>query len=457
VVEAGIDFGTTNSSLARFDGQQVRYFTLDRVNKDPRLLPSLIYVPRSHQAVIGFGAAKRYIAENVGRAIRYERRYVGDIEIVVAGTGGSPIIYNESIYAYEDVEAPGRFLQSVKTVLRDETYNGTFIFKKHYKAQDLIGLVLAHAKEQAERDLGKPITHAVLGRPVIFSEDPSIDGQAQRILYDAARDVGFKDVTFELEPVAAAYSYHVQADQRQTALVFDFGGGTLDFTVVRLGGAQAPEVIATQGVLLGGDDIDRRIVRALEKYFGAGTTFQPGMGRQELPFPKYLTHHIQDWQTLLELATPENEEIINNALRTGSHPRRIRALKSLVNNNLGFSLRNEAERVKIDLSDKLVALYKFSGPEISISESYTRTRLENQIRHTLTQINTGLDVVMAAAGMRNDQIDVVLRTGGSASIPLYINLLEERFGADKVIAQDAFTSITAGLAIVAHERYGKAA
>ncbi|MBN2469844.1 MAG: Hsp70 family protein [Anaerolineae bacterium] len=453
-MEAGIDFGTTNSSLARFDGRQVQYFPLDPANKDPRLLPSLIYIPRDRQPAIGFGAARQYIAENVGRPIRYERRYVGDIEIMVAGTGGSPIIYNEQIYAYEDVEAPGRFLQSIKTVLRDENYRGTFVFKKHYTARALIAMILRQARAQAERKLERDLTHVVLGRPVIFSENPEIDTQAQYTLYEAAQEAGFKEVTFELEPVAAAYAYHAQAEKRQTALVFDFGGGTLDFTIVRLGGRQAPEVIATRGILLGGDDIDRRIMRAMEKYFGAGTTFQPGMGGQELPFPSYLTRHIQDWQTLLELATPENTKIIDKALRTGSNPLRIRALKSLVHNNLGFSLRNEAERVKIALSENLYGLFTFKGPHINISEAYTRTRLENQLRRTVRQINTGLDHLLRDAELAAGDVDVVLRTGGSASIPLYIGLLESRFGAEKVVAQDAFTSITAGLAIVAHERYG---
>jgi hypothetical chaperone protein len=453
-MEAGIDFGTTNSSLARFDGQQVQYFDLDPANKDPRLLPSLIYIPRNHRPVIGFGAAKRYIGENVGRPIRYEKRYVGDIEIMVAGTGGSPIVYKEQIYAYEDVEAPGRFLQSVKTVLRDENYQGTFVFKKHYTATKLIGLVLKQAKKQAEQQIGRELTHVVLGRPVLFSHSHEVDSQAQMTLYEAARSVGFKEVTFELEPVAAAYAYHVQTERRQTALVFDFGGGTLDFTIVRLGGKESPEVIATQGVLLGGDDIDRRIVQAMEKYFGAGTTFRPGMGRQELPFPKFITHHIRDWQTLLELATAENAQIIDNAFRTGNNPLRIKALKSLINNNLGFSLRNEAERTKIELSEKHYALFTFKAQDIRISEAYTRMRLENQIRPTLKKITDGLDRLMAAAGIANEAVDVVLRTGGSASIPLYIGLLEDRFGRDKVVAQDAFTSITAGLAIVAHERYG---
>lgn len=453
-MEAGIDFGTTNSSLARFDGQRVRYFALDPANKDPRLLPSLIYITREHEVSVGFGAARRYIAENVGRPIRYEKRYVGDIEIMVAGTGGSPIIYNEAIYAYEDVEAPGRFLQSIKTVLRDESYGGTFIFKRHYTAEQLIALVLAHARARAEAVLGDAVTHVVLGRPVLFSEDAQVDAEAENTLLKAARLAGFREVSLALEPVAAAYAYHVQAGHRQTALVFDFGGGTLDFTVVRLGGAQPPEVIATQGVLLGGDDIDRRIVRTMEKYFGAGTTFRPGLGEQELPFPRYITNHIQDWQTLLELAQHEHAEVIEAALRTGSDPARIEALRSLVTNNLGFSLRNEAERVKIALSNEPQAMFQFEGPRIHIRETYPRRRLESQLQRTLAQINRGLDSLLAQAGLEAGQIDVVLRTGGSASIPLYIRLLEERFGAEKVVAQDAFTSIAAGLAILAHERYG---
>ncbi len=448
-MEVGFDFGTTNSSLAQFDGRRVRYFTLDPANQDPRLLPSLIYITRDHQAVVGFGAAKRFLAENVGRPIRYEKRLVGLVELAY-----SDVDFQQEVYAYEDVEAPGRLLQSIKTVLRDEDYQGTFIFKRHYAAQDLIALILRQARLRAEAELGGDITQVVLGRPVIFSPDEVIDAQASRTLIEAAHRAGFQEVSLELEPVAAAYAYHIQAEKRQTALVFDFGGGTLDFTVVRLGGPGPQEVIATQGVLLGGDDIDRRIIGAMEKYFGAGTTFRPGLGRQELPFPRYITHHIQDWQTLLELAEPEHTQVIEDALRTGSNPLRIRALKSLINNNLGFSLRTEAERLKIALSVQLTDLLVFKGPHIRISEAYTRQRLENQLRHTLRPIQQGLDAVLAQAEMADDDIDVVLRTGGSASIPLYIRLLEERFGPDRVIAQDAFTSITAGLAILARERYG---
>ncbi len=448
MTEAGIDFGTTNSSLAQFDGRQVRYFRLDPSNKDPRLLPSLIYITRDHQATIGFDAARQYIAENVGRPVRYEKRLVGMVELDL-----SDVLFQQEVYAYEDVEAPGRFLQSVKTVLRDEAYQGTFIFKRHYTPSDLIALILQQAKAQAEAELEAPLDAVVLGRPVIFSHDPAVDAAAEAQLVQAARQAGFKEVSFEKEPVAAAYAYHVQTEQRQTALVFDFGGGTLDFTVVRLGGTQPPEVIATEGVLLGGDDIDRRIVRTMEKYFGAGTTFRPGLGRQELPFPEYITRHIQDWQTLLELATVENAEVIETALRTGNNPLKIRALRSLVNNNLGFPLRNEAERLKIELSDQLYGVFRFNAEDIRISEAYTRMRLENQIRQTLVSINDGLDELLRKAGLKNHQLDVVLRTGGSASIPLYIGLLEERFGREKVVAQDAFTSITAGLAIAAHERY----
>ena len=106
------------------------------------------------------------------------------------------------------------------------------------------------------------------------------------------------------------------------------------------------------------------------------------------------------------------------------------------------------------LSESASALFDFTTPEIRISEAYTREWLENHIRYTLDQIGDGLDALLATAGIDDEAVDVVLRTGGSASIPLYIRFLEERFGAEKVVAQDAFTSITAGLAIVAHERYG---
>lgn len=453
-MQVGIDFGTTNSSAAQFDGQQNRFFRLDPSNKDERLLPSLIYITKAQEAVVGFAAAQRYIAEGIGRPIRYEKRFVGEIEIMVAGTGGAPIVYQQPIYAYEDVEAPGRLLQSIKTALRQETYQGTHIFKRYYTVQDLIAILLRRIKQQVETQLGRDVPNVVLGRPVLFSEDAAIDAAAQAALEEAARLAGFSNISFELEPIAVAYLYHRQATQRQMALVFDFGGGTLDFAIVEVGGTPPPRVIASHGLLLGGDDIDRRIVTALEKHFGAETTYRPGLGGSERPFPRHITQRIQDWQTLLELAQPEQEQVLQQAIQTGSAPGKIRALWSLVHNNLGFALWQEAERVKIELSDRLFSAFQMQAQDIRIRESFTRARLEGQLRATVAQINAGLDTLLARAGIGDDRIDVVVRTGGSALIPLYQRLLEERFGRHKVVAQDAFSSIVAGLSVAAWERYG---
>ncbi len=453
-MQVGIDFGTTNSSAARFDGQQNRFFRLDPSNKDERLLPSLIYITKTQEAVVGFAAAQRYIAEGIGRPIRYEKRLVGEIEIMVAGTGGSPIVYQQPIYAYEDVAAPGRLLQSIKTALRQETYQGTHIFKRYYTVQDLIAILLRRIKQQVEAQLGCDVPDVVLGRPVLFSENPAIDAAAQAALEEAARLAGFGNISFELEPIAVAYLYHRQTTQRQMALVFDFGGGTLDFAIVEVGGPQPPRVIASHGLLLGGDDIDRRIVASLEKHFGAETTYRPGFGNHERPFPRHITQRIQDWQTLLELAQPEQEQVLQQAMQTGSAPGKIRALWSLVHNNLGFALWQEAERVKIELSDRLFSPFLLQAQDIRIRESFTRARLEGQLRATVAQINAGLDDLLAKAGIADDRIDVVVRTGGSALIPLYQRLLEERFGRGKVIAQGAFSSIVAGLSVAAWERYG---
>ncbi|HSQ38791.1 MAG TPA: Hsp70 family protein, partial [Anaerolineales bacterium] len=295
----GIDFGTTNSSVAYYDGKRLHPIELDAANENPHVLPSLIYMDRNYHAVLGMQAANEYLARETGRRIVWERKEIHPIEIIVGGAGSGPIRYWHDLYIDTDVGANGRLLQSVKTALRDPRYEGTDIFERYFTIDELIAIILRSMKARAEAQLGETCDSGVLGRPVRFSDDPNVTQRAEESLYKSALYAGFRDVSFQMEPIGAAHLYHITAAKREIALIFDFGGGTLDLTIAEVGGKQPPSVIATRGVLVGGDDLDRRVMLSLLKYFGKGGRVDGGMD-----FPPDYLDLLHAWQTMPELSRP---------------------------------------------------------------------------------------------------------------------------------------------------------
>ncbi|MBN1873019.1 MAG: Hsp70 family protein [Anaerolineae bacterium] len=445
----GIDFGTTNSSVAYFDGDTLTPIQLDPPNENPKVLPSLIYIDRDYQVKLGTDAANEYLARETGRRIRWARKDINAIEIIVAGGGSSPIHYWHDVNITTDIGANGRLLQSVKTVLRDPRYEGTMIFDRYYPVDELVTILLSGMKAQVEAQLQNTCNSVVLGRPVRFSNDPAINARAESILYRAALFAGFTDISFQMEPIGAAHLYHRTSDTRQTALVFDFGGGTLDLTIAEVGGKRPPHVIATRGVLIGGDDLDRRIMRSLFKYFGEGTKVDGG---RDFP-PEYLDQ-LHTWQTMPELSRPEPLSKILDFQKNSTNPAAMRALETLVTQNVGFKLFREIERTKKALTGTLMARLDFDHDHVAIHERIMRRAFEEMIEDKISEVEVDIHNVLHDAGMRPEHINVVLRTGGTSLVPAYVAQLERIFGHDKIREMDPLTSVVGGMAIVAHEGSG---
>ncbi len=452
----GIDFGTTNSSVAYFDGQQLHPIKLDPANENPYVLPSLIYIDRAYQTKLGTNAALEYLERETGRRIVWQRKDIGAIEIIVAGGGSSPIQYWHDVHIVTDTAANGRLLQSVKTVLRDPRYEGTHIFEHYYSVDELIAIILAGMKQRAEAALDTGCDSVVLGRPVRFSDKPEITERAEEILYRAARFAGFENITFQMEPIAAAHLYHRTSETRDIALVFDFGGGTLDLTIAEIGGgskpgAKPPRVIATRGVLIGGDDLDRRIMRSLLKYFGEGVKVDG-----EIDFPPDYLDLLHTWQTMPELSRPHPLSRIRDFQKTSTDPQAMHALETLVTQNVGFKLFREIERAKKALTSDLMTRLTFNYETIAIQERLLRRAFEDMIEEELLAVEREIRQVVRDAGLRLDQIDVVLRTGGTSLVPAFVKMLERLFGHEKIREMDPLTSVVGGMAIVAHEGQGMA-
>ena len=445
----GIDFGTTNSSVAYYDGKTLHPVRLDPPNENPYVLPSLIWIDREYQTRLGTPAATEYLARETGRRIMWAKRDIGAIEMIVAGAGSSPIHYWHDVNVVTDVAANGRLLQSVKTALRDPRYKGTDIFERYYSIDELIALILSEMKHRAELQLGASCDSVVMGRPVRFSDDNTITERAEEILFRAARFAGFKDITFQMEPIAAAHLYHITSRQREHALVFDFGGGTLDLTIAEVGGQQPPRVIATRGVLLGGDDLDRRIMRSLFKYFGEGVKVDEGRD-----FPPDFLDMLHTWQTMPELSRPEALSKIINFQKTSTNPKAMMALETLVTQNIGFQLFQDIERAKKGLTSNLMARLNFDYEHVKIHERLQRRAFEKMIEDDVAAVEIEIHNVLSDAGMRADHINIVLRTGGTSLVPAFVHMLDKVFGHDKIREMDPLTSVVGGMAVVAHEGRG---
>ncbi len=438
----GIDFGTTNSAVAAYDGRTLSRWVLDPANDNQHVLPSLLYIDRSQRSLVGTLAATEYLEKETGRPVKWEKRKVGEIDVVASG-----VSYVQTVHIMVDTAANGRLLQYVKTALRDPKYEGTQVFDRFYTIDELIAIVLRSLKTQAERALGEECREVVLGRPVRFSDDLAVGERAQEILYKAGRLAGFDDIRFELEPIGAAYYFHRSARDRKRAFIFDFGGGTLDLTVAELGGDLAPRVLATHGVLVGGDDLDRRIMQSLFKYFGG-----PAVGKPSLP--GYLMDALDNWQTMPVLARSDVLKRLDEYRTSGVSAREIAALKALVTRNLGFKLFREIEQVKKALSENYIAALDFEYEEISVHEHFTRRQFEGMIHNEVARVQEGIRHTLAQAGVNPTQIDVVLRTGGTCAVPIFKELLEQTFGVEKVTEMDLLTSVVGGLATVAREGGG---
>ena len=472
----GLDFGTTNSGAAVFDGERVHVLPLDPFSHDAAVIRSTIYVTRDHQVFIGREAVETYYRQNIGRPSKMVRQYVGEIEMTVGDVGsvkGYPLgsqTFVRDVYVLVDELTPGRLLRSLKSGLA-MGYEGTTIFGRYYELEDLIALYLRQIRERVEAETGQPVEGVVLGRPVNFAggSSPADNQRAVERLRRAAERAGFPEVAFELEPVAAALHYELTLDRPQNVVVFDLGGGTLDITVMRVGDPGRREVFATGGVGIAGDVFDQRVIQALLlEHFGRGSTVRlspaaelipsenegprtsthdEASGERDSPFPSQYTDALVNWQTIPELNKPETLHFLQLAQIDGSHPARVRALESLLVNNYAARLFDEVEGAKIALSEAHFALVRLAEEEIDIWQPLTRSQFESLIAAETQRIEACLLETLDRSGLSAGEVDTVIRTGGSAQIPCFIEMLGRVFDPDKVVLSAVFSSVTAGLAV----------
>jgi hypothetical chaperone protein len=443
-LHVGLDFGTSNSGVALFDGQEVRLLPVDPISPVPEVVQTTLYITRDDRHFIGQEAIQLYYQQNVNRLRRFVKKWAGEIDV-----RGADMHYVRDVFVLVDELKPGRLLQFLKSTLRQSgrsrRYAGTQVFDRYYHTVDLLQAYLSQLKLRAEEQLGEAIFGVTIGRPVKFSDDPLIDQQAEETLRQAAEAAGFQEVHCEYEPVAAALFYERTLDHPENILIFDFGGGTLDIAILRLGQPGQRKVFAHGGLGIAGSDFDRTIIeKRLLHHFGAGR-----VGSQ--PDLVELIYAIPDWSALPEMSTPQTRHRLEKAIQSGLAPARLQSLLALIYNDLAFSFYNQVEMAKIALSSRGAAVIALQDAGIDLWELYTRYQFEQDIQGYLGMVAAVIQETVSASGLQPEQIDAVVKTGGSSNIPLFTALLARLFGPEKVKQSNTFSSVTSGLAIRAYE------
>lgn len=463
----GLDFGTSNSCVAVSDGTRTWVLDLDEFNDAPTSLPSLLYISREGETITGRAAANAFIDRNIDREVRLEQVDLGiSIEGYVASEPDKSDSYRPSpdrvdskvlegvkAHATVEVNSPGRLFQSLKSLLRHRAFRGTEVFGQTYQIEELAAMILRRIKQAVDAAAGETIDSVVLGRPVRFSTDALEDAVAERRLRVAAGLAGFENVTLFYEPVGACVEYAITTERQQRLMVVDIGGGTCDVCVMEFGGARGAmnrlarsRILGVAGVPVAGDAIDREIIRAkLFPCFGSRSRYGPS----QLPVPQFLFKNILDWQNLYKLNT---EEMINWLIAmemSSTQPEAMRALRYLIQRNYGYPVVREAESAKKRLSVDLDTFIEVAKDVIQIHERLERAEFAHIIAHDLDAMLTSILEAENAAGVAPADIDCVLTTGGTSLIPAVRQMLEDRYGPERILQRDTFTSVAAGLAIVA--------
>ncbi len=439
----GIDFGTTNSGAALYDSNSIKLLPLDPSAGNPVVCRSAVYITRGREYFLGSQALNLYFEQNIGRPSRYRKIWVGEIKQVFAEL---PVFFRD-VYVFEDEFSPGRLFLSIKTVLRDPKFLGTVFQNQWYTASDLAAVYLTGLKIRAESYLGTKLDAVVLGRPVHFSSDEIEDRVAQSRLLHAAFKAGFERVHLLQEPVAAALSYEHSLTQPEVVLVFDFGGGTLDFTIMEVGrGEGKQKILATGGIPVAGDIFDQRLFRAtIPKHLGEGDYYTQ-YGRR-YPIPAHIFDLLKNPQEIVSLNTPQNQEMLRTIHLGARNKKKTAALLEIVSSNYALMLFDVIEKIKCQLSVVTETDLSVVTDNFSISDTVTRLRFEIAIHSEFEAVRAELLDTLKQAGVVPKDIDKVVRTGGSSQIPLFKMMLDNLFGKEKIHDISFFSSVTSGLGL----------
>jgi hypothetical chaperone protein len=429
-ISIGIDFGTTNSSIA-----------VARADRTVELMcfPTGETTTNSFRSVL-------YLEQHRHQSRNYLKSFTGP----------------QAIARYLDAEHKGRLVQSLKSYLTSRTLTSTEVFGRRYSIEDLISRILTDLRLSAEQQVGGPVRHVTVGRPVRFVGADSIedDDFAEERLHRAFLQSGFESISFELEPIGAAYAYESTLDHDELILIGDFGGGTSDFSLLHVGpgvrnrGRTNKNLLGNSGLGLAGDTFDARIVRRLVSPALGSDSFERSYALANdrpanlIPaVPAWIYANLERWHYLSFLKTRNVSEILKGARARAQEPEKIEALANLVEEDLGYQLHQSVQRLKIELSYHQTAEFRFRDGSMNLLAQVSRTDFEHWIRDELRSIECCVDELLLASNISVLEVDRVFLTGGTSFVPAVKRIFESRFGAENVKTGNEFTAVASGLAL----------
>lgn len=411
----GIDFGTSNSTVGWIrPGME----TLIALEDDKITLPSVVFFNfEERRPVYGRLALHEYLEGYEGRLMRSLKSLLGS-----------------------------------KLIKHDTSVLGTAMPFK-----DLLGLFIGQLKQRAETTAGREFEQVVLGRPVFFvDEDPAADQEAEDTLAEVAKKLGFKEVSFQYEPIAAAFDYESTLDREELVLIVDIGGGTSDFSLVRLSPERRQidnrhdDILATGGVHIGGTDFDKQLSLAgVMPLFGYGSRMKSGA---YMP----TSHHMNlaTWHTINSVYSQKTHLALGSMRYDIEDTGGIDRLFKLIEQRAGHWLAMEIEETKIELTHAEQRHVPLDRIEPGLSVELSRALFESAIDNLLERIRNSVTQLLDDAGVGVAQVDTVFFTGGSSAIPALRQSVSAMLPNARHVEGNIFGSIGSGLAIEAKKRYG---
>lgn len=354
--------------------------------------------------------------------------------------------------------ADGRLMRALKSVLGSSLMHDTTQIKRRAMPfTEVLGTFIGHMKTMAETETGTPLENVVLGRPVHFvDEDAAADADARNQLETTARAQGFKNILFQFEPIAAALDYERTVKREQLALIIDIGGGTSDFSIVRVGpermkaADRKPDILANTGVHIGGTDIDKLLGMAhVMPHLG----YQSPMldGRLNVPSSPYFD--LTTWQRINQLYKKTVLLDLVQVAREAKHPELVERLMAVIETRQGHALAGRVEHAKISLTEHSEADIRLKLPKETLHVSVTRSGMEQAIGEAAERIATTVQHTIKLAGIRHGDIQALFLTGGSTQIPLVKNSILSLFPEVNVVQGDTFGSVGLGLTLDAARKF----
>ncbi|TCS33117.1 putative chaperone protein [Paucimonas lemoignei] len=352
----------------------------------------------------------------------------------------------------------GRLMRSLKSLLGSSLIDGqTEVLGRALRYRDLLAQFIGALKQRAEQAAGRRFEQAVFGRPVFFvDEDPAADQLAERTLEEIARSVGFKDIAFQFEPLAAAFDYESTLTSEELVVVADIGGGTSDFSLVRLSPERAKhidrraDVLANAGVHIGGTDFDKYLsLSSVMPLFGLGSRLK---NNTDMPSSYYF--NLATWHTINLAYTRHAENQLKDIYRDAAEREKLDRLLDLIEQRAGHWLAYKVEQGKIALSDADTAQLSLERLRQPLDITLERPRFDESITPLVEKIESAVLGLLKDTGVNRDEVDTVFFTGGSSGVPLLRQRISELLPAARRVEGDLFGSIGAGLALDAARRFG---